>query len=79
MPKRWSARAAISFPGLQFEAADAADLSLFADASFDAVVFSFNGIDYLAPNENDANVCENATRSQPWRSVHFLVPQSASF
>ncbi|HTW58771.1 MAG TPA: class I SAM-dependent methyltransferase [Terriglobales bacterium] len=36
---------------LQFEVADAADLSSFADASFDAVVFSFNGLDYLAPDE----------------------------
>jgi ubiquinone/menaquinone biosynthesis C-methylase UbiE len=39
------------FPELQFEVADAADLSMFAEASFDAVVFSFNGIDYLAPDE----------------------------
>jgi len=38
-------------PALQFEVADAADLSRFGDASFDAVVFSFNGIDYLAPDE----------------------------
>jgi SAM-dependent methyltransferase len=38
-------------PGLQFEVADAADLSIFADCRFDAVVFSFNGIDYLAPDE----------------------------
>jgi SAM-dependent methyltransferase len=36
---------------LQFEVADAADLSCFADASFDSVVFSFNGLDYLAPDE----------------------------
>ena len=40
------------FPNLQFEVADAADLSRFADRSFDAVVFSFNGSDYIAPEEN---------------------------
>jgi len=39
------------FPDLQFELTDAADLSRFADASFDSVVFSFNGLDYLAPDE----------------------------
>jgi SAM-dependent methyltransferase len=37
------------FPHLTFHHADAADLSRFADASFDAVVFSFGGIDYLTP------------------------------
>lgn len=35
------------FPHLQFRVADAADLSAFRDESFDAVVFSFNGIDTL--------------------------------
>jgi SAM-dependent methyltransferase len=39
------------FPGLAFQHADAADLSDFDDASFDAVVFSFNGIDYISPAE----------------------------
>jgi len=39
------------FPHLQFEVLDASDLSLFADASFDAAVFSYNGLDNLAPNE----------------------------
>jgi SAM-dependent methyltransferase len=39
------------FPNLQFDVTDASDLSGFADASFDAVIFSFNGIDYLAPDE----------------------------
>jgi ubiquinone/menaquinone biosynthesis C-methylase UbiE len=39
------------FPHLEFEVADASDLSAFADASFDAVVISFNGIDCLVPEE----------------------------
>lgn len=39
------------FPELRFEVQDAADLSLFADESFDTIVFSFNGIDYLVPSE----------------------------
>jgi SAM-dependent methyltransferase len=37
------------FPGTEFAVADAADLSAFANASFDAVVFAFNGIDFVLP------------------------------
>lgn len=37
------------FPGLEFQVADAADLSAFRDESFDAVVFAFNGIDCIFP------------------------------
>ncbi len=39
------------FPRLQFEVRDASDLSIFANESFDVIVFSFNGIDYLVPSE----------------------------
>jgi SAM-dependent methyltransferase len=38
------------FPQLEFEVANAADLSMFMPASFDAAVMAFNGIDYL-PDE----------------------------
>ena len=38
------------FPDLEFVQADASDLSQFPDASFDVVVFSFNGIDCLHPD-----------------------------
>ena len=40
------------FPGLEFHAMDAADLSTFENSSFDAVVFAFNGIDCLVPDAN---------------------------
>src|SRR5271167_4736060 len=40
------------FPRLDFEVGDAADLSRFDAASFDAVVMAFNGIDYLIPDES---------------------------
>jgi ubiquinone/menaquinone biosynthesis C-methylase UbiE len=40
------------FPGLEFVVADAANLQAFPDASFDVVVFSFNGIDYVLPDES---------------------------
>jgi ubiquinone/menaquinone biosynthesis C-methylase UbiE len=39
------------FPDLQFVVADASDLSSFLDGSFDAVVFSFNGLGHLSPDE----------------------------
>jgi SAM-dependent methyltransferase len=39
------------FPNLNFLLADASDLSAFEDASFDAVVFSFNGLDSVVPDE----------------------------
>jgi SAM-dependent methyltransferase len=39
------------FPQLKFMVADASDLSAFSDGSFDAIVFAFNGLDYLFPEE----------------------------
>jgi ubiquinone/menaquinone biosynthesis C-methylase UbiE len=43
-------------PGVDFRVGDASDLSDFADESFDLLVFSFNGIDYLHPIK-DRNRC----------------------
>ncbi|MFZ1010443.1 MAG: class I SAM-dependent methyltransferase, partial [Candidatus Sulfotelmatobacter sp.] len=43
------------FPQLEFAVANAADLSCFASASFDAVVMAFNAFDYVLPDE--ARVC----------------------
>jgi len=39
------------FPSVEFVVADAANLAAFPDAAFDAVVFSFNGIDYVLPEQ----------------------------
>jgi SAM-dependent methyltransferase len=39
------------FSDLDFLLADASDLSAFGDASFDAIVFSFNGLDSVIPSE----------------------------
>jgi len=53
------------FPHLEFELADAADLSQFPDASFDAVIFSFNGMDCLAPygkRENCLRECHRVLK-----------------
>jgi ubiquinone/menaquinone biosynthesis C-methylase UbiE len=35
------------FPGINFEVADARDLTLFENNQFDFVLFSFNGLDYM--------------------------------
>jgi SAM-dependent methyltransferase len=43
-------------PQLEFSVADAADLSAFRDESFDAVVFAFNGIDFVLP-DGDRRAC----------------------
>lgn len=42
------------FPDLPFEVANAADLSFFSDASFDAIVMAFNAIDYVLPGSQRA-------------------------
>jgi ubiquinone/menaquinone biosynthesis C-methylase UbiE len=42
----------VKFPKLEFKVADAANLSIFPDASFDVVVFAFNGIDYVLPDQS---------------------------
>lgn len=50
------------FPGLEFAVADAADLTEFDDASFDAVVFAFNGIDFVQPDANRHRCLTNIHR-----------------
>ncbi len=37
------------FPELNFQTADASDLSAFADNSFNAIVMAFNSVDYIVP------------------------------
>ncbi|MFZ0813943.1 MAG: methyltransferase domain-containing protein [Candidatus Sulfotelmatobacter sp.] len=51
------------FPHLEFEVANAADLSVFQSASFDAAVMAFNGIDYL-PDE---------TRLRALQEIHRVL------
>jgi SAM-dependent methyltransferase len=40
------------FPNLEFETVGAADLSIYAPSSFDAVVMAFNGMDSVIPDES---------------------------
>lgn len=48
------------FPGLEFIQCDAADLSRFESGTFDALVFSFNGIDVL-PGDGAREACLSET------------------
>jgi len=50
------------FPGLEFRHGDATDLSQFADGEFDAVVFSFNGIDCIRTDEARARCLKEVAR-----------------
>ncbi len=50
------------FPELEFMVADGSDLSEFPDASFDAVVFAFNGIDYVLPDDSRQQCFEHIRR-----------------
>jgi ubiquinone/menaquinone biosynthesis C-methylase UbiE len=50
------------YPELEFHTSDAADLSEFAESSFDAVVFAFNGIDYIPSDENRGKCLQECRR-----------------
>ena len=52
------------FLDLDFMLADASDLSVCKDASFDAIVFSFNGLDYVVPEEKRLRCLRECHRSK---------------
>lgn len=58
------------FPELEFTVADAADLRIFPESSFDAVIFAFNGIDYVLPAES---------RRECFKQVHRILKDGAVF
>jgi SAM-dependent methyltransferase len=60
------------FSGIEFVVGNAADLSAFPDNSFDAVVFAFNGIDYLLPEPARRKCFEHIRRIlRPGAAVIF--------
>jgi ubiquinone/menaquinone biosynthesis C-methylase UbiE len=50
------------FPSLFFQVANAADLSCFADASFDVIVLAFNSMDYVLPEAQRQRCLEECRR-----------------
>src|SRR5262249_11469211 len=50
------------FPTLEFRNCDATDMRQFADSAFDAVVFSFNGIDSIRSGEGRARCLAEISR-----------------
>lgn len=50
------------FPGLEFVVADAVNLAIFPAASFDVVVFAFNGMDYVLPEQSRRSCLEHIGR-----------------
>ena len=65
------ARCQEKFPNLTFLALDASDLAALPDASFDVVVFSFNGIDVIPTVEGRKRCLAECTRVLRPRG-HFL-------
>jgi SAM-dependent methyltransferase len=59
-------------PKADLRVGDASDLSEFDDASFDVVVFSYNGLDYLHPDGLRAR-CLNEVRRVLPAGGHFLL------
>lgn len=64
-------------PAATFQQADVRDLSRFTDNSFDLVLFSFNGLDYILPEERETALREIYRVSRPgawfFFSTHNLI------
>ena len=64
-------------PAATFQQADVRDLSRFTDNTFDLVLFSFNGIDYILPEERKTALREIYRVSRPggwfFFSTHNLI------
>jgi ubiquinone/menaquinone biosynthesis C-methylase UbiE len=63
------ARCKARHPGVAFQMSDARDLSCFEGNSFDLVVFSFNGIDYMS----------HADRMETLRGIRRILRDSGAF
>jgi ubiquinone/menaquinone biosynthesis C-methylase UbiE len=67
------------FPKLSFLRMDASNMSPFPDASFDAIVFSFNGIDCIHSDEARANCLRECFRLLTAGGVFILSSHNARY
>lgn len=65
------------FPELPFHTLDASDLSYFESESFDSIVFSFNGIDYLFPDEQRMKCLREINRLLSPKSLFIFSVHNA--
>ena len=73
------ARCREKFPTLPFFKMDASDMSSLPDGSFDAVVFSFNGIDYLPTDEARTSCLLECARVLRSGGVFILSSHNARY
>lgn len=64
-------RARHRFPGQDLRVMDARDLSAFPDGAFDLVVFSYNGLDYVGPDDRSKVLDEVRRVSRPGGAFMF--------
>lgn len=65
------------FPEFEFHEANAVDLTQFADAAFDAVMFAFNGIDYITSDPQRAMCLKEIARVLTSKGVFVLSSHNA--
>ena len=73
------ARCRQKFPSLSFLRMDASNMRVFPDGSFDAVVFSFNGIDYLPTSDARRSCLEECSRVLRAGGVLILSSHNARY
>jgi len=73
------ARCREKFPTMSFLQMDAVDMSAFPDCAFDAVVFSFNGIDHIASEDARAKCLRECSRVLRPDGVFILSSHNARY
>src|SRR6266446_2135875 len=61
------------FPDQEFRHCDATDMAVFDDEEFDAIVFSFNGIDVIRTDDGRARCLSETARVLTRGHLHLLV------
>jgi ubiquinone/menaquinone biosynthesis C-methylase UbiE len=73
------AKCRTNFPTLSFLEIDAADMAVFPDGTFDAVVFSFNGIDCLPDDEARARCLRECARVLRCGGIFIVSSHNARY